>query len=199
MPVSELLRLGTAQPIIRWGTPVLHAPARPVTEFGSDLQDLLADMFATNTAAHGAGLAAQQIGVDLAVFIYDCTDEVGTQRTGVVCNPVVDLPEGVHRQLVDYGEGCLSLPGSYTDLARPDFSTCRGNDQYGNSIEITAGGTLGRCFQHETDHINGIVFGDRLPTRKRKQLYRDHDEVSDQYTAHWPACQATSRLRGGTR
>ena len=68
MPVSELLRMGTARPIIRWGTPVLHTPARPVTDFGSDLQDLLADMFATNTAANGAGLAAQQIGVDLAVF-----------------------------------------------------------------------------------------------------------------------------------
>ena len=187
MPVSELVRLGTAQPIIRWGTPVLHAPARPVTDFGGDLQELLADMFATNTAADGAGLAAQQIGVDLAVFIYDCTDEEGTQRTGVVCNPVVDLPEEVDRQLVDYGEGCLSLPGAYTDLARPAFSTCRGLDQYGNPIEITAGGTLGRCFQHETDHINGIVFGDRLPTRKCKKLSRDHDEVSDQYTVDWPA------------
>lgn len=141
--LSELLRLGTARPIIRWGAPVLHAPARPVTEFGSDLQDLLADMFATNTAANGAGLAAQQIGVDLAVFIYDCTDEVGAQRTGVVCNPVVDLPEGINRQLVEYGEGCLSLPGAFTDLARPDFSTCRGLDQFGNSIEITAAAPLG--------------------------------------------------------
>ncbi|WP_095972727.1 peptide deformylase [Rhodococcus erythropolis] len=186
MPVSELLRLGTARPIIRWGAPVLHAPARPVTDFGSDLQDLLADMFATNIAADGAGLAAQQTGVDLAVFIYDCTDEVGAQRTGVVCNPVVDLPEGIDRQLVEYGEGCLSVPGAFTDLARPEFSTCRGLDQFGNSIEITAGGALGRCFQHETDHINGIVFGDRLPTRKRKQLYRDHNEVSDQYAADWP-------------
>lgn len=138
MPVSELLRLGSARPIIRWGTPVLHTPARPVTEFGSDLQELLADMFATNTAADGAGLAAQQIGVDRAVFIYDCTDEEGTQRTGVVCNPVVGVSEGVGRQLVHYGEGCLSLPCTYTDLARPDFSTCRGNDQSGNPIDITA-------------------------------------------------------------
>lgn len=189
MPVSELLRLGTAQPIVRWGTPVLHSPARSVTDFGSDLQVLLANMFATNTAADGAGLAAQQIGVDLAVFIYDCTDELGTRRTGVVCNPVVDLPEGRDRRLVDFSEGCLSLPGAYTDLARSEISTCRGLDQYGEPIEITAGGTLGRCFQHETDHINGIVFGDRLPTRKRKQLYRDHNDVSDRYGDDWPARQ----------
>lgn len=187
MPVSELLRLGTAQPIIRWGTAVLHAPARPVTDFGTDLQNLLGDMFATNAAADGAGLAAQQIGIDLAVFVYDCSDEIGARQTGVVCNPVVDLPEANDRRLVDDGEGCLSLPGAYADLARPAFSTCRGQDQYGDLIEITAGGTLGRCLQHETDHINGIVFGDRLSTRKRKQLYRDHEQVSDQYRIEWPA------------
>lgn len=84
MPVAELLRMGTAQPIIRWGSPVLHMPARPVTDFGGELQALLADMFATNTAADGAGLAAQQIGVDLAVFIYDCADESGKRPASSV-------------------------------------------------------------------------------------------------------------------
>jgi peptide deformylase len=187
MPVSELLRLGTARPIVRWGTPVLHSPTRPVTDFGGDLQELLADMFATNSAADGAGLAAQQVGVALAVFVYDCSDETGTRRTGVVCNPVVEQPEGPDRRLVDYGEGCLSLPGAYAELARPTFSTCRGQDQYGDAIELTAGGTLGRCFQHETDHVNGIVFGDRLSTRKRKQLYRDHEVVAERYGIDWPA------------
>ncbi|WP_338892666.1 peptide deformylase [Rhodococcus sovatensis] len=187
MPVSELVRLGTARPIIRWGTSVLHTPARPVTDFGGGLQELLADMFATNTAADGAGLAAQQIGVDLAVFIYDCSDETGRRQTGVVCNPVVEVPEGNNRRLIEFGEGCLSLPGAYSDLARPEFSTCRGQDQYGDPLELTAGGTLGRCFQHETDHINGTVFGDRLSTRKRKQLHRDHEAVSTHYGANWPA------------
>ncbi|MBS4104058.1 peptide deformylase [Tsukamurella paurometabola] len=187
MPVSALLRLGTARPIIRWGDEVLHTPARPVTDYGSDLQELLADMFATNTSADGAGLAAQQIGVDLAVFIYDCTDETGRRRTGVVCNPVVELPTGRERHLVDYDEGCLSLPGAYTELARPEFATCRGQDQYGDDIEMTAGGTLGRCFQHETDHINGIVFGDRLPTRRRKRLYRDHEHIASRFPLGWPA------------
>lgn len=186
MPVSELIRHGTAQPIVRWGSPVLHYPARPVVDFGTALQGLLADMFATNIAADGAGLAAQQIGVDLAVFVYDCADENGRRRTGVVCSPVVDLAEGTQRRLVDYGEGCLSLPGAFADLARPSIATCRGQDQYGDPIEITAGGTLGRCFQHETDHIHGIVFGDRLPTRKRKQLYRDHEHVADRYASTWP-------------
>ncbi|UTM37337.1 peptide deformylase [Rhodococcus pyridinivorans] len=187
MPVSELLRLGTARPIIRWGTPVLHTPTRAVTDFGAEFQELLADMFATNTAAEGAGLAAPQIGVDLAVFVYDCTDETGARRTGVVCNPTVELPEGPDRRLVEYGEGCLSLPGAYAEVARPEFSTCRGQDQYGDPIEITAGGTLGRCFQHETDHIHGIVFGDRLSARRRKQLHRDHEAVAERYRSDWPA------------
>ena len=112
MPVSELLRLGTQRPIVRWGSPVLHSSGRPVSDFGSDLQRLLADMFATNTAANGAGLAAAQIGVDLAVFIYDCADETGRRRTGVVCNPVVEVADGQDRRLVEYDEGCLSLPAS---------------------------------------------------------------------------------------
>ncbi len=81
---TSFISLGTARPILRWGTPVLHTPTRPVTDFGAELQELLADIFATNTAAEGAGLAAPQIGVDLAVFVYDCTDETGTRRTGVV-------------------------------------------------------------------------------------------------------------------
>ena len=144
-------------------------------------------MFATNLAANGAGLAAQQIGVDLAVFVYDCADETGTRRTGVVCNPTVGLPDVTDRTLVDFGEGCLSLPGAFADYARPARATCRGRDQYGDLIEMTAGGTLGRCFQHETDHVNGIVFGDRLPTRTRKLLYRDHEKVADQYGGNWPA------------
>ncbi|MDJ0361032.1 peptide deformylase [Rhodococcus sp. H29-C3] len=119
--------------------------------------------------------------------MYDCNDETGRRSTGVVCNPVVALPEGNDRRLIDFEEGCLSLPGAYVNLARPDSSTCRGQDQYGDPIELRAGGTLGRCLQHETDHINGIVFGDRLSKRKRKQLYRDHEVVSDRYGTDWPA------------
>lgn len=190
MPVAELLRLGTARTIVRWGDPVLSRPARAVTDFGEDLQLLLADMFATNTAAGGAGLAAQQIGVDLAVFIYDCSDETGSRRTGVVCNPSVEVPSGRDRRLVSWGEGCLSLPGAYADLDRPDIVTCRGRDQYGEPVIVTAGGTLGRCLQHETDHTRGLVFGDRLPTRKRKQLQRMFDEGPHRYPDNWPESPA---------
>ncbi|MCF8570490.1 peptide deformylase [Gordonia sp. HY002] len=187
MPVAELLRLGTARTIVRWGDPVLHRRARPVTDFGDAFQQLLADMFATNQAASGAGLAAQQIGVDLAAFIYDCTDETGRRRTGVVCNPECELPEGDERRLVSYDEGCLSLPGAFVDVDRPDVATCRGFDQYGDPVTLTGGGTFGRCLQHETDHLNGMVFGDRLSSRKRKQLYRRFEETAAEYPVGWPA------------
>lgn len=186
MPIAELLKIGTVRPIVAWGDPVLHRAARPVTEFGPELQRLLADMFATNTAAAGAGLAAAQIGVDLAVFIYDCGDETGTRRTGVVCNPRLELPEGRDRRLVDYDEGCLSYPGAYATLSRPSVATCHGQDQFGEPVTITAGGLLGRCLQHETDHLAGMVFGDRLTARARKGLRRMRDEVADLYPDDWP-------------
>lgn len=143
MPVAELLRLGAARTIVRWGDPILHTPALPVTDFGPELQELLADMFATNTAAHGAGLAAQQIGVNLAVFVYDCPDEDWNRRTGVLCNPRLQLPQGRDRRLVSWDEGCLSLPGANMELTRPETATCSGQDQYGEPVTITAGGVLG--------------------------------------------------------
>ena len=192
MPIDQLTRLGTVCTIVRWGDPILHRPARPVTDFGEVLQTLLCDMVATNTAAGGAGLAAPQIGVDLAAFVYDCVDVDMRRQVGVVCNPVVELPEGRDRYLETWDEGCLSLPGGYAELARPNLAVCRGQDQYGNPIELTGTGQLARCFQHETDHLNGTVFGDRLSSRRRRSLYDSHRRVADRYPADWPA---TSRAR----
>lgn len=159
--------------------PVLHRPARPVTDFGDDLQRLLCDMFATNTAAHGAGLAAPQVGVEIAAFVYDCLDAEFRRRAGVVCNPVVELSAPRHRHLEIWDEGCLSLPGGYAELARPNLAICRSQDQYGHAIELTGTGLLARCFQHETDHLSGTVFGDRLSSRLRRGLYESHRRVAD--------------------
>ncbi|UEA59461.1 peptide deformylase [Gordonia otitidis] len=186
MPLEELLRIGTPRPIVRWGDPVLHKPARLVTEFDDALHHLIADMFATNTAAPGAGLAAAQVGVDLAAFVYDCGDDTGRRRVGVICNPELELPEGRDRELATLGEGCLSLPGAHADLARPTVATCRGVDHRGEPVTVTAGGILGRCLQHETDHTHGMVFGDRLTTKARKRLLRDAAEVADHYPDDWP-------------
>jgi peptide deformylase len=177
---------GTVLPITRWGEPVLHARTQPVTEFDDRLQTLVADMFATMYAAEGVGLAATQVGVDLAVFVFDCPDDDHVRHSGVICNPVVELPEGKDRHLESMDEGCLSLPGAYIELARPDHAVCRGQDAEGNPVEVVGTGLLSRCLQHETDHLNGTVFGDRLSGRARKKLYRLHDDRAEDYPDDWP-------------
>ena len=186
MTVVELRTGGTVRPITRWGDPVMHAPTRRVTDFVEALQDLVRDMFATMAAAEGVGLAANQVGVDLAVFVYDCPDDDQVRHSGVLCNPVVILPEGKDRVLDTADEGCLSLPGAYQELSRPDHAICRGQDETGAQVEVTGTGLLARCLQHETDHLSGTVFGDRLPNRARKKLYALHEDVEDLYPKDWP-------------
>lgn len=191
---QDLTTGGTVRPITRWGTPVIHRPTRPVTDFGDELHTLVRDMFATMVAAEGAGLAATQVGVDLAVFVFDCADGDDVRYAGAICNPVVELPEGSDRRLELSDEGCLSFPGAYIGLARPDYTICRGIDAYGAPVEVIGdGGTLARCLQHETDHLNGIVFGDRLPGRTRKKLGRQHHQLAPNYPDDWPVSPRLNR------
>jgi peptide deformylase len=197
LPIEELIRIGTVLPIVRWGEPVMHARTRQVTDFGPSLQTMIADMFATNSAANGAGLAATQIGVDLAVFVFDCPDAEWQRRVGLVCNPTVTFAEQWRRRFVDLDEGCLSLPGAFVATRRPDYAVCRGQDQYGDEIEIVGTGILARCFQHETDHSNGLVFADRLAHRARKELQDRHERVAHQFPVDWPASPATENSDQG--
>jgi peptide deformylase len=184
--VDELRTGGTVLPIVRWGTSMLHRPTRRVSAFDGDLLELLRNMFATMYAAEGVGLAATQVGVDLAVFVYDCPDDDHVRHVGVMCNAEVSLPEGKERKLHASDEGCLSLPGAYIELARPDHAVCRGQDQNGEEVVVVGTGLLSRCLQHETDHLNGIVFGDRLSGRARKKLYALHEDAADLYPEDWP-------------
>ena len=177
---------GTVRPVTRWGTDVMHRPQQPVTTFDDELRSLVADMVATMYAADGVGLAACQIGVDRSVFVFDCPDDTGTHHRGVVCNPVLELPEGRDRKLDDGDEGCLSFPGAFVALARPDFAVVEGKDLDGNPVRYEGRGLLARCLQHETDHCNGTVFGDRLNRRSRKKLEKQHEEMADEYPSDWP-------------
>ncbi|WP_182527085.1 peptide deformylase [Nocardioides dongkuii] len=171
----------------RWGTPVMHHPQAPVTAYDEELRSLVADMVATMYAAEGVGLAACQIGVDRAVFVFDCPDASGERTVGVVCNPVLTLPEGKDRQLDVAEEGCLSFPGAFVDCARPDTATVTGTGLDGTPVTFTGDGLLARCLQHETDHTLGTVFGDRLPIKQRKKLQKAHDKAADEYPPDWPA------------
>lgn len=184
---------GQVLPITRWGTAVMHSPTRPVTAFDDDLHSLVRDMVATMHAAQGVGLAATQVGRDLAVFVFECPDADDVVHRGVVCNPEVSVPESRDRALASAEEGCLSFPGAYQTLARPDRAVCTGQDADGNPVRIEGTGLLARCLQHETDHLNGTVFSDRLSTRARRLLTRQHDELAHLYPDDWPVTpRATS-------
>ena len=183
----ELPDGGTVRPIARWGAEVMHRPQQPVTAYDDQLRALVADMTATMYAAEGVGLAACQIGVDLAVFVFDCPDEDGVYHRGVVCNPRVTLPEGKDRRLDDGDEGCLSFPGAFTECARPDFAAVDGTGLDGEPVHYEGTGLLARCLQHETDHTLGTVFGDRLGKRAMKKLTKQHDAAAEDFPEGWPA------------
>lgn len=184
--VESLMVGGRVLPMTRWGDPVMHASTRQVTAFDEELHTLVRDMFATMKASQGVGLAATQVGVDLALFIYDCHDEDERHHYGAVCNPSLSLPQGKDRRLDVAAEGCLSLPGAFQTLGRPDRAVCTGVDPFGHPVTVTGTGLLARCLQHETDHLKGIVFGDRLPDKARRDLYAQHQSVARHYPNEWP-------------
>ncbi|MER0245679.1 peptide deformylase [Streptomyces sp. HSW2009] len=172
---------GTARPITVVGNPVLHKECQDVTAFDDELAALIDDMFASQRAAEGVGLAANQIGVDRKVFVYDCMDDSGTRHVGVVCNPVlVELP-AERRNLDDSNEGCLSVPTAYASLARPDYAEVTGQDAGGNPIKVRGTGYFARCLQHETDHLYGYLYIDRLSKRDRKDALRQMEEGTPRY------------------
>lgn len=184
--MGELPADGTVRPITRWGEQVMHRELTHVTAFDEDLRALVADMVATMRAAEGVGLAANQVGVDLKLFVFDCPDGDHGRQRGVVCNPVLELPMGEDRHLDEADEGCLSLPGAYEPCARPDVAAVRGVDHHGEPVVYAGTGLLARCLQHETDHVYGTVFGDRLTTRARKRLYTQAAELDAEHPPDWP-------------
>ena len=186
-PHGPLPEGGTVRAITRWGTPVMHRPQAAVTTYDEALTRLAADMVATMYAADGVGLAACQIGEDVAMFVFDCPDASGQRTVGVVCNPEVTLPEGRERHLDEDDEGCLSFPGAFVECARPDFATVTGTGLDGEPVSFEGDGLLARCLQHETDHTLGTVFGDRLSAKARKKLGKKHDAAADDYPLTWPA------------
>ena len=168
-------RAGTPRPITRYGNPVLHRRCADVTVFDEELRQLVADMFASMAAAEGVGLAANQIGVDARVFVVDCPDATDTNVVAHVVNPVLHLPDG--RDLEVDSEGCLSVPGVRADVGRPTTAYVTGVDMAGEPVRIDGTGLLARCLQHESDHLEGLLYVDRLPTKKRKRLLSESAEA----------------------
>lgn len=151
------------------GAPVLHAPCEPVTDFGPALASLVEDMFATMYAAHGVGLAANQIGVPQRVFVYDCPDDEDVRHLGHVVNPRLVTADGV---TVRGPEGCLSLPGVEAGTPRFDHAVVEGVTMDGEPVRVDGTGFFARCLQHECDHLAGGVYLDRVTGWRRARALR---------------------------
>jgi len=147
------------QPIRLFGDPVLRTPAAPVETFDKELRRLVQDLTETMRDAPGSGLAAPQIGVSLRVFTWWADEELGH-----LCNPVIDLSDDIQ----DGEEGCLSIPDLAFDTKRALRVVAKGFNEHGEPVVIEGSDLLARIIQHETDHLDGILFVDRLDPETRK-------------------------------
>ena len=154
----------SVKPIRLFGDPVLRTPAEPVREFDAELRRLVKDLTDTMLDAPGVGLAAPQIGVGLRVFTYHIDDQLGH-----LINPSLRLSEDEETD----DEGCLSFPGLQYPTTRAHAVIASGFDMHGEPVTVEGTGQLARCVQHETDHLDGILFIDRLDPAQRKLAMKE--------------------------
>lgn len=154
----------SVKPIRLFGDPVLRTPAEPVTDFDAELRRLVKDLTETMLEAPGVGLAAPQIGVGLRVFTYYVDDVAGH-----LINPSLRLSD---EQETD-DEGCLSFPGLAYPTERAHGVVAQGFDMHGEPVTLEGTGQLARCVQHETDHLDGVLFIDRLDAAQRKLAMKE--------------------------
>ena len=176
------------QPIRLFGDPVLRTKATEVVDFDQELRTLVADLTDTMLDAPGAGLAAPQIGVGLRVFTWWVDGEVGH-----LVNPTLDLGE----ELQDGPEGCLSIPELTIDCKRALHVVARGFDMYGEPLVVEGSQRLARAIQHETDHLDGVLFIDRLDPEARKTAMRAIRESEWFGLAGSPTVKVSPHRTGG--
>ena len=169
------------QNIRLFGDPVLRTPAEPVVDFDRELRQLVKDLTDTMLDAPGAGLAAPQIGVGLRVFTYWVDGELGH-----LVNPDLDLSE----ELQEGDEGCLSFPGLRFETPRALRTVAKGVNQFGEPVVVEGSELLARCLQHETDHLDGILFIDKLDEESRKAAMKRIRE-SDWFGAEQPTVRVS--------
>lgn len=173
--ISPMARRGRVLRITEIGEDVLHRRLAEVTEFGTDeLAELIDDMHATMLVAEGVGLAANQVGVDTQVFVYDLTDADGVRHVGHAINPRVEV---LSPETEEMTEGCLSVPGPGADLFRPYHVRLHAVDFRGQALVHEATGYLARCFQHETGHLNGQLYVDLLAKRVRRRILAEMEDL----------------------
>ncbi len=183
-----------AKKIVHYGDPLLRKKARPVPEITPDIQTLIDEMVDSMRAASGVGLAAPQIGVSLRVIVWDVGEGVGA-----LVNPKIIRASGMQ----DGPEGCLSIPGLSGSVERPERVTIRGIDRTGKEVRITGEGLAARCFCHEVDHLDGILFVDLADESTLHVVTpTEEDDVEEELTdreAEAPEQEIRSRVRAHRR
>ena len=155
--------------IVTIGEDILREKAKPVTSFGSELKLLVDAMFESMDEDDGIGLAAPQIAVGKRIFVTHPKDD----EPRVFINPeIVETSQ----EVVAYEEGCLSVPGVYSEVVRPSGITIQAQDLQGKAFVLKAAGMLARVIQHEYDHLNGVLFVDRVPEDRRERLLKAYEK-----------------------
>ena len=171
------------RPIVKYPDPVLLTPTRPVGEITAEIRALVEDMWETMYAAPGVGLAANQIGISLRLAVIDTTEGESSRGKGrkiVLIDPVVLEKKGrIHED-----EGCLSFPGFTERVERPGWVRVKARDIDGREYEIVGEGLLGRALCHETDHLDGVTFIDRMSALKRDLIKRKIRKLRK--SGEWP-------------
>ncbi len=150
-------------PILKYGAPELRIVSKPVDAFSGELEKIAQNMLETMYSSPGIGLAAAQVGINIRLATIDLSVGEDSSQRIVICNPEIISAEGEQKN----DEGCLSIPDFSESVSRPMKITVRGQDLNGEEIKIEAEGLLARCFSHEIDHLNGILFVDHLSPLKR--------------------------------
>ncbi len=153
-------------PILKYGSSALKSPVKPVDFFNAELEKIAQNMIETMYAASGAGLAANQVGIDIRITTIDISGGDESTRLITICNPEIITAEGEQKK----EEGCLSIPDFREIVIRPQKMVVRGQDIHGNEIQIEAEDMLARCLSHEIDHLKGVMFIDHLSALKRSLI-----------------------------
>lgn len=188
------------RPITIVGHKALHQPTKKVKDVTDEIRTLVDDMYETMEAANGVGLAANQVGVKLRLFVYDCPDEeLGENRRGVVINPKLEkgrVPAGEADEEND-NEGCLSVPGEHFPTSRADWARVTGTDLEGKEVVLEGKGFFARMLQHETDHLDGYLYLDRLTASMRaeaREAVKDRGWQTDHISKWDPATEEAEKV-----
>jgi peptide deformylase len=180
--------------IKKFGDPILRQKGAAIEKITPEIKKLITDMFETMHERHGVGLAAQQIGRVLQLTVIDVREVKDRPSTLELKGKPADVAELMPLVLINPelkpsgepvtgGEGCLSFPEIYADVARPEFVDVKALNEKNKPVEFRAGGLLARAIQHEVDHLNGILFIDRMATAKKREMKQELDELQAQTKA----------------